>query len=902
MLIRLAATAALVAAAGIAAARQDPLAPGGGGPPPLSNERGDSGLALLMRRLGSTATIMMATAHPDDENNGLLAMLSYGQGARTILASATRGDGGQNEIGPELFDALAVLRTEELLAAHRYDGAEQMFTRAVDFGYSFSIEETFEKWGRNEIVGDFARLMRLTRPDVVIALRPDGPGGGQHHQASAILAREAFRAAGDPTRYPEQLTGGVHPWQPKKFYFTARFGFPGEEPAASTESLLVTDTATYDPVVGWTYADIGTRARSMHKCQGMAQLLSLPGQAFFRNVRYRLVDSAISGQIRNPESSFFDGIDTSIPGLAAFLGDRAGAAAPGLAAVARHVDAARSKFESGGSAAALPDLLAGLRAVRSLRQHLAQTPVDAGARTEVDGRLLRKEHEFQQAVLLANGVRIEALTDDGVVTAGQDVRLNLVVAGYGPMPMQVRRVSFDGFEGDAPCAAGVVKSGIVYSCSTMARVPIDARVTTPYWKRLTDAERYTFDPATPFGMPFTPTPFRARIELAFETGSNGADPLSPVHVEMPLAYRYEGNIFSGEKRMELHVVPAWSLRAAPDIAIVPSGAQGAQDAPSAREIRVTVVNGSRGTASASVRLAAPDGWRVAPGAEDVTLTRQDEARTLRFTVTPPPNTPPGEYRLRATATAANAEFSTGYQVVEYPHIQRRHLVLPAETTLKVIDVKIAPGLEVGYVMGVGDQVPPAIAQLGASVEFLDADALAWGDLSRYDVIVTGVRAYERRADLRANNDRLLQYAARGGTVVVQYNKFEFNEAQYGPYPAKVSSNRISEESAPVRVLVPDHPVFTTPNPIGPGVWSSWVQERGLYFLGDRDPRYADLVEMEDPFPFNRGVKRGALVEGRVGDGRWIYVGLGLWRQLPAGADGAYQLLANLLSLGARRAK
>jgi hypothetical protein len=235
-------------------------------------------------------------------------------------------------------------------------------------------------------------------------------------------------------------------------------------------------------------------------------------------------------------------------------------------------------------------------------------------------------------------------------------------------------------------------------------------------------------------------------------------------------------------------------------------------------------------------------------------------------------------------------------------VQRRHLIVPAETTLKTIDVKIAPGLKVGYVMGVGDQVPPAIAQLGASVELLDADALAWGDLSRYDAIVTGVRAYERRPDLRANNDRLLQYVGRGGTMIVQYNKFEFNEAQYGPYPAKVSSNRIADETAPVKILAPDHQVFTTPNPIGPAVWSNWVQERGLYFLGDRDPRYVDLMEMEDPFAFNRGLKRGALVEARVGDGRWIYVGLGLWRQLPAGTDGAYQLLANLLSLGARQAR
>jgi hypothetical protein len=224
-------------------------------------------------------------------------------------------------------------------------------------------------------------------------------------------------------------------------------------------------------------------------------------------------------------------------------------------------------------------------------------------------------------------------------------------------------------------------------------------------------------------------------------------------------------------------------------------------------------------------------------------------------------------------------------------------VKPAEATVKVLDVRLAPDLDVGYVMGVGDMVPAAIEQLGARLHLLTADDLAWGDLDRYDVIVTGVRAYERRADLRANNHRLLAYAERGGTVLVQYNKFEFNEAQYGPWPAKVSSNRVTDEQAPVRVLVPDHPAFTTPNLVTAETWQGWVQERGLYFLGERDPRYVDLVETEDSFPYNAGPKRGALVEARTGKGRWIYIGLNLWRQLPAGTEGAYTLLANLLSLG-----
>jgi hypothetical protein len=286
----------------------------------------------------------------------------------------------------------------------------------------------------------------------------------------------------------------------------------------------------------------------------------------------------------------------------------------------------------------------------------------------------------------------------------------------------------------------------------------------------------------------------------------------------------------------------------------------------------------------------------------VSFAREDEVVTVSFAIQPPAGVRPGEYGIDAAfvPAAGGDEARTGYQVIEYPHIQRRHIVRPAAARLKAIDVQIAPGLRVGYVMGVGDQVPPAIEQLGAAVTLIGPDELSGGDLSKYHVILTGVRAYERRADLRANNHRLIAYAERGGTVLVQYNKFEFNEAQYGPYPAKVGADRVTDEHAPVEILVPAHPVFTTPNRIDADTWKGWVQERGLYFLGDRDERYVDLVRLADPFPLNAGPKTGALVEARVGKGRWLYIGLGLWRQLPAGTDGAYRLLANLLSLGRSR--
>jgi hypothetical protein len=311
---------------------------------------------------------------------------------------------------------------------------------------------------------------------------------------------------------------------------------------------------------------------------------------------------------------------------------------------------------------------------------------------------------------------------------------------------------------------------------------------------------------------------------------------------------------------------------------------------------VTVVNDTRGEIETVVKLTLPQGWVATPPQQTVAFTREDESRTLRFQVKPAVGAAAGAYKIGASASIGDQSFARGFEIIEYPHIRRQHIYAAAETTVKIVDVKIAPNLNVGYIMGVGDEVPDAIAQLGAKVEMITPDDLAWGNLSRFNVIVTGVRAYERRSDLRANNSRLIDYVRDGGTLIVQYNKFEFNEAQYGPYPAKVTSDRITDESAPVTVVNPSDPLFNTPNRITDASWEGWVQERGLYFLAPEDSRYRDHLTISDPFPNNQGEKSGALVSAQYGKGRWAYVGLGLWRELPAGVPGAYQLLANLLSL------
>ena len=884
---------------------------------PVAAMRGAPALELALRKLDTVGTLMMTTAHPDDENNAMLAFYAHGKGFRTTLVTATRGEGGQNEIGPELFEALAVLRTEELLAAHRFDGAEQYFTRAVDFGYSFSVEETLEKWGHQEILGDFVRLIRTIRPDVIVGWIFDGEGGGQHHQTSARLTLEAFRAAADPNQFPEQLKDGLRPWQPKKYYYTAGFG-PGPGPSTragqggarsgqggarsgplpgegAKTALMFEGGAHYDPTLGRTCNEISAEARSNHKCQGMSQLLPLSdgevgGVGTSR--AYRLRDTVLADGVDRAEQEPFAGVDTSLSGLARFAGASAPAGlSPALDAIISSVASARAELAARGSAAAVPALASGLGAVRKLRADLTSMPVDESAKFEIDFRLQQKETQFAQALVIAVDLKLDAVADDGLVVAGQTVKVQMLAATRGSVPVEVKSRVLNGFAG-ATAAGG--------------SIPADARLTAAHFKYAKDAARFVLDPDVPFGLPFRPTPYTATFSLAI----GGVE----FPMTIPVQARSEGNLFSGEKRADIHVVPTFAVTASPQTLIVPTrmGTEAAEKEAGSfsrsKDVRVTVINHAKGAATAVVALDVPQGWRATPATQPVSFSREDEAATVRFTLMPPPTAvlaaaamKPGgnHFVVKALVRDAGKTYREGYQLVEYPHTTRRHVLVSPEITVKALDVAVKPNLTVGYVMGVGDEVPAALEQLGVKLSFLGADDLAWGDLSTYDVIMTGVRAYERRSDLRAYNQRLIDFAKAGGTVIVQYNKFEFNEAQYGPYPGKVGRDRVTDENAEMKLLQPQHPVFNAPNTIGRADWAGWVQERGLYFFdaAGRDPQYQDLIEFTEPFPYNKGAKLGALVEAKVGQGRWVYVGLGLWRQLPAGTDGAFRIMANLLSLG-----
>ena len=877
---------------------------------PLPEDEGASGLGVALRRLATSGSVLYVTAHPDDENNGVLVLLNRVRGLDTALLTLTRGDGGQNEIGPELFQALGVLRTEELAAVHRYDHADQYFSRAYEFGYSFSVEETFQKWGREETLGDVVRVVRSVRPDIILTLPLEAEGGGQHHQASARLAVEAFRAAADPARFPEQIAEGLRPWQAQKIYQGAVGG--GREMDKAPHGVAV-DTSGYDPMLGMSSHEYGLLARANHKCQGAGQLRALPGtgKAVFALVDAEPKTTALEGDL-------LAGVDTSLPGLARFARGQEDKA-PFLGDLLRGIEAAgRQAQEAYGAHAAdrmREALRAGLVDLARARSGLAAAPLDDGARDEIVSRLRRKEADFAAALTLAERLSVEAIADDGDVVPGQTFALRTHVWNRGVEAIALQEVSVRVPAGwtatrqaDAPSR---LEPGQGADIGFDVTVAADARYTQPYWRRNPRKDRYDLDIAAHQTLPWDPPDVVAVVRYG---GAAAADPA--VTIERPAFFRYEGRWVGGEKQKVVNVVPALSVELAPEVAVMPIGSA------SRREFRVTVVNETKGSGDADVRLQAPPGWTVEPASARVTFRFEGDEATTRFFVTAPARIASGEYSLRAVASQGGREFREGLQVIAYDHIQERHLFHDAASRVEAIEVKVAKRVAVGYVPGAGDEVPAAIRQLGVEPTLLSADDLAFGDLSRFSTIVTGIRAYQTRKDLRANNQRLLDYARAGGHVVVQYNKFEFNRlsvaaapdafsgegppaagaaapppavSPFAPYPAAVTSARVTLEEAPVNVLVPAHPFFNVPNRITAGDFGGWVQERGLYFLGARDPRYVELLSSADPFPKNPGEKKGLLVDAPVGRGTWTYVGLGLWRQLPAGTPGAYRILANLLS-------
>lgn len=891
--------------------------PGG----PTNSAAAEAG--LLLRQLGAARRVLLIAAHPDDEDTALLAELDRSRGVRTAYLSLTRGEGGQNVIGPELGEGLGLVRTGELLAARRLDGAEQYFTRAYDFGYSKTAEETFEHWPREQLLRDVVWRIRTFRPHVVVSVFSGTPSDGHgHHQVAGLLARRAFRAAADSARFSDQLDHGVDAWAADKLYRRA-----WSDPDRAT---LRVSTGDYDPLLGRSPFQLAMEGRSQHRSQGFGAVQP-PGPRF---TRLQLLENRTGAP---PGASLFAGVDTSLAGLADALpaGEQTREEMrERVEALRRSAGAARDSLRVLDAGAAVPPLRRALAAAREA-ERLAASAGEEGTRRV----LARQAAVARRALLTASGVSVRFRAEDDLWVPGQPLRVHAelwngsdVAVGARapdldlPSGWEVRLLPADSvrptasersrFYGSEPALAGgrgsmEVPAGEMARWTFRVTVPDTASATRQYFLRRErdgDLYRWPDDPELR-GQPHSPPLATGRLPLRLESAGSGRPVVTAVRREV----RYRGvDEARGEYWRPVYVVPRLSVAARPEVVISPIGEGAARTDTVTVSVRSHVADSIR----AALSLRLPDGWSAHPDRRTARLAGRGASETRSFVLrdsgpTPSPGIGGGDdasdgpwtahraaAEVRAAPTARDGErgpWDREFSVVDYPHIEPVPLFRDADLRIERFPVEVDRDRRVGYVMGTGDDVPTAIRQLGLPVTTIDAERLRAGDLGEFDVIVLGVRAYEVREDLQAANARLLDWVRQGGTLIVQYNKYEFVEGGYAPFRATMARphDRVTDERAEVTLLHPESPPLSSPNDIGDRDFRDWVQERGLYFLHEWGDPFTPLLSMADP---GEEARRGGLLVAPLGQGLYVYTGLAFFRQLPSGVPGAYRLFANLLSL------
>jgi LmbE family N-acetylglucosaminyl deacetylase len=878
---------------------------------PLQVDRGTSALQQSLRKLNTRASLMMIVAHPDDEDGGMLTYESRGQGARVALLTLTRGEGGQNVMSNDLWDALALVRTQELLAAGRRYGVDQYFTRVADFGFSKTLDEAFTTWGKERVLYDVVRAVRMNRPLVLAASFVGGitDGHGQH-QVSGEMAQEVFKAAGDPNVFPDQIKAGLLPWTPLKVY--ARVPAFSISPkgmydyatgkwapvrfydyvsgkwtdAVPTTTLKISEGA-YDPALGGSYIQLGREGLNQQKSQNGGTGIPLPGTF---DVPYHRYGSRVTSP--DTEKSFFDGIDISLLGIAALAPGQHPFLAEGLHQIAASVEQATRQPDK------ITPLAAGLKQTQLLIQKVEASTLTAEQKYNIKHELEVKQAQFNSALIEALGVTLTAVVSPANPDRGrspfavdaQDTFTTAVpglafgVSAYltnpSAVPIQVQNVSIrstgtgDWHITNTAPVHGLLQGNQRQTAQFHVAVPEDATLTQACFHRKSLAQSfYDLDSVSCLDHPLPPYPLEAWLEFTVDGVTvRSGQAVQTVQHQVGVGGVYE----------PLVVAPGISVATTATAGIVPLG----QSKPVAVNVRVRTNISSK--TPARLHLDLPAGWQSQPDSVGFS-----EAQTISFAVTPK-NQAEQTYPVTAVADFQGHSFTQGYETVGYQGLRPYNYYHPGPYKLVGVDVKVAPDLKVGYVMGTGDDVPESLQGLGLQVHLLSTADINSSNLAALDVIVLGVRAYAARPELAANNTRLLDYVKQGGVIVVQYNSGEYDH-NYGPYPLTLSRDpeKVVDEAGPVQLLEPDSPLLSWPNKITDADFKGWVEERGHSFMQSWDKHYEALTEMHDP---DQDQQKGGLLYARYGKGAYIYMAYALYRQLPEGVPGAYRLFANLLSL------
>ncbi len=798
-----------------------------------------------LRSFATTGTVLHIAAHPDDENTQLITYFARARGYRTAYLSLTRGDGGQNEIGPEFDEKLGVARTQELLAARRLDGGRQFFTRAIDFGYSKSAEETLRFWDRKIVLGDVVRVIRMFRPDVIVTrFSPGGGGTHGHHTASGIFGVEAFKLAGDPKAYPEQLAQGLKPWQAKRVMLNSGGSGRGGGPVGSAIRMDIGGT---DPATGEGLGAIAGRSRGRHITQGFGSFGGRGGGggAGPNEQSFTVLGGAPATK------DLFDGVDTTW-----------GRYGSGGTEIGRLTEKAIAEFKGGDAAASVSALFA-------IRAKLAALP---GEPLVED-----KRAQLERIVQACLGLKVQATADKPEVSPGEKIDWRLAASISSQVPVRWNGTRLLTREVAGAPGELTLTTPLVASVSEI--VPVGAPLTQPYWLREEGAAGvYRVDDATLIGRAENPPSFP--IEFVFDVrGEKLVIPVEGEGVEKAA---------KGEMRRRVDVVSPVTMRFGADVELF---------APGATKQVAVEVTAVRSGAAGTLEVEVPAGWKAAPASHVFRIENKGGKILLAFGVTAPVQ--PGAGRIAVHAEMNGQRYSNQRAEIRYGHIPPQILQPPARARLVVLDVATR-GKNVGYLPGAGDDTAKAIEQLGYTVRTLSGADLTAEKLRDLDAVVIGVRAFNERDDLAANLRGLFAYVANGGTVIAQYNRPNgLSASELGPYKLSIQGSapqlRVTDEHAPVAFLLPQHPVLTTPNRIGPADFEGWIQERGAYFPSSWDEgRYEVVLAMSDP---GEPPLKSSVLVAKYGKGYYVYTGLAFFRQLPAGVPGAYRLFANLISLG-----
>ncbi|MEO6817636.1 MAG: PIG-L family deacetylase [Edaphobacter sp.] len=891
----------------------------------ISIDRGSAGLWQSLQKLHTRASLIMVVAHPDDEDGGMLTYESRGQGVDTSLLTLNRGEGGQNVMTSNYWDELGTMRTQELLAAGNYYGVHQYWTRVADFGFSKTMDEALKTWGQDRVLYDVVRVIRMTRPLVVTSVFAGNVSDGHgQHQVSGMMAQEAYNAAGDPKMFPDQIKAGLLPWTPLKVYARVPFARVTDKgiydyatghwepvrfrnyvdktwiegiPAATVEI----PSGTYNPQFGFSYFQVAREGLGEQKSQNGGIGIPLPDSA---PSGYHLYASRTPAS--SQEASFFDGIDISLEGIASYAPKTEQSAwRERLSALSASVDEAIKDFDAANPSKSAPALAQGLAQTNDLLAAIGSSKLPSEARYNMAHELTVKQREFNTALEQSLGLTLMANVVDGVsprsfgpmgdmstqlatpqtVIPGQTFKVHVHLANQSPDAVSIAKIDLKSPAGPGwsftseASVTGPVAADQTRDETFAVVAPKQAELTKPYFSRPSlEQPYYNINDPRYLNLPTSPYPLSAVATVDYRNVQIKLDGVVQTVDRIP---------GTGPVLEPLLVAPAISLLVSPQAGIVPLTSR-------TLNLQVEVRSSVKGAANGQVHLDLPQGWTSSPTVADFATTRDGEEKNIVFRVTPQ-SVQAKPYTITAVADYNGETYTQGFVTVGYPGLRPYPYYRPATYRTTGVDVKVAPGLKIAYVMGTGDDVPSSLEDLGVHVTFLSATDIASGDLGQYDAIVLGIRAYAARPELRTFNNRLLDYTKNGGTVVVEYQTPEYDH-NYGPYPLTLSSDpeKVIEEDNAVKIIAPSDPLLTWPNKITTADFDNWIEERGHDFMSQWDPRYIALTETHDT---NQDPQKGGLLYARYGKGTYVYLAYAFFRQMPGGVPGSFRIMANLISAG-----